>query len=98
MRRGVVEFKGNGNIVVQLPGQQCPYFESKTVILPVPSGSVSLDVPTCRLAEVMGARLNTLPAGQEVIRLLTTTPQEGETRVMYGPDIDAITSPTCTPE
>ena len=88
--------RNDGKIVVQPPGQSCPYFESKTITLPVPSGTITLNVPFCRLSEIMGQRLNTLPAGQDLVRQLTSTPREGETRFIYGPDMNPITAPTCS--
>jgi hypothetical protein len=49
----------------------------------------------CRLAHLMGDRLNITPDGQAVTRLSTTAPQAGETRFMYGPDLDPIAALIC---
>ena len=43
----------------------------------------------------MGERLNTTAEGQSITRLLTTMPHRGETRFLYGPDLDPITAPLC---
>ena len=79
---------------------QCPYFEQNSVTLPVPGKptSLTLTVPVCRLAETMGKRLNTMPAGQEVLKLLTTTPKGGKARMMYGPDMQQMAASVCLVE
>lgn len=59
---------------------------------------MTLSVPLCHLAEVLGVRLKTTPEGQAVITSLTTTPHKGETRFLYGPDLQAITAEICSVE
>ena len=92
--------EGNGASVSTQIKKQCPYFEQSIVTLPVPGKQtfLTLTVPICRLAETMSERLNTTPAGQEVLKLLTTTPLGGKARMMYGPDMQQMAAPICLVE
>lgn len=89
--------KEEGEIVSTQTFEQCPYFEANTVTLPVPGEKpfVTLTVAKCHLAEEMRRRLNTLATGQEITKSLTTTPQGGETRMIYGPDMQPIAAAVC---
>ena len=82
------------------PSKHCPYFEVKQVSIPLPVGkaSLSLTVPYCHLARIMGERMDTLPGAREAIKLLVTTPVKGVTRFIYGPDMENIAEKICTPE
>jgi hypothetical protein len=81
--------------VVLQPTEQCPHYEARVVVLVMPTKKLSLTIPVCRLAHRMGERLNTTAEGQSISRLLTTTTLDGETRFLYGPDLDPITAPLC---
>ena len=55
----------------------------------------TLTVPRCSMAETLRVRLDTTPAGREITKRLTATPQGGETRMLYGPDMQPMAAAVC---
>lgn len=78
----------------------CPYFTEGFVeiVLTASLKSHKVPTPTCRLAEIMLARLRTTPGGQEVAAALTMAPDTAAPRSMYGCDLAPPVREACTLE
>ena len=78
----------------------CSHFSVSVVDLAVPGIYPPMQVPIyhCALAEEMVARLRTTPEGHWLADRLEAPPLEGQTRLICGPDLEAITTTTCIPD
>ncbi len=79
---------------------RCSHFSVSVATLTVPGVFMPMQVPIyrCALAEVMTLRLRTTGEGRRLADSLEAQPLEGQPRLVCGPDLEAITTTTCTPD
>src|SRR5690242_8112180 len=77
---------------------RCGHFGVSVATVAVPGVFVPMQVPIyrCALAELMILRLRTVPEGRRLAASLEARPLEGHPRLVCGPDLEAITTTTCT--
>ena len=82
----------------QAPGNRCSYFSVTVCRVSVPGIYPDMRAPVyrCALAEEMVARLKTSSLGSKLAASIEAVPLEGEMRLICGPDLEAITTATCT--
>ncbi len=84
----------------EVAGKRCSHFSVSTVELLVPGVYLPMQVPIyhCSLAEVMIERLRATEEGKWLADKLEAPPLDGQTRLICGPDLEAITTTTCIPD
>jgi len=78
----------------------CSHFSIQNARIDIPGLHRDMQVPVyrCSLAEVMVARMRATPDGIRLADSLAAAPLEGIPRLIGGPDLEAITTTTCTPD
>jgi hypothetical protein len=79
-------------------GERCAQFSMTIVELVVPALPRPMRVPVyrCALAEQTLAILHRADDGAALAHRLEAPPLAGQRRLLYGPDLEAISPPTCT--
>ncbi len=77
---------------------RCGHFSVSVATLSVPGVFVPMQVPIyrCALAELMIQRLRDSDEGRRLADSLEAAPLDGFPRLVGGPDLEAITTTTCT--
>jgi hypothetical protein len=77
---------------------RCSHFSISPVTVDVPGLHRQMQVPIyrCSLAEVLVQRLRATSEGARLAASLHAEPLEGIPRLLGGPDLEAITTTTCT--
>ena len=80
------------------PGNRCTHFSMTVYRLAIRGVHPPMRVPVyhCALAEEMITRLKTTSQGQKLAISMEAPPLEGQLRLICGPDLEAISTATCT--
>jgi hypothetical protein len=83
-----------------MPKAQCQHFSFRVDTHPVPGLAKPLQVPIyqCCVADTLRARLRSLADGEEIAMALEQTASDGTRHSIYGPDMEPLSTVTCTQE
>ena len=82
----------------EIDSTRCSHFSIKIVQLNIPGVYPPMQIPVyrCFLAELLVARMRLTPEGAALAERLVAPPLDGETRLLCGPDLEAITTTSCS--
>jgi hypothetical protein len=83
-----------------MPEVRCRHFSFRVDMHPVPGLAQPLRIPIhqCRVADTLRTRLRSLADGEELAEALEQTASDGTRHSIYGPDMEPLSTHTCTQE